>query len=723
MNSKLKRFILCVAVLLAVMGIRGRMTEVQAAEGEKVYIPLNQEWEGEGEKTYYFILPSNGKLTIKSDYRYINIYQGDNLVVGTSYSYGKVCRLPAGEYRITRFGAGILNFTPEAVSNYEQEFNDSFDTANVINPNIAYFGNSNLNYNSNNDVDYYKLNLPSEGSLYLELLPSADISYSIYAEDVYLNTSELDSGSFKVGNDSQISPKLRISAGTYYIKIVGNGYGESDYQFKVVYSQESSTSFETEDNNIETTADFIQPNVEYTGNLQSSGDIDYYKITLPSTGTLKLRLQTPRQITDKLFKVELLQQGENGSLQTIDTLYSNTNPVNFGNEKLLNAGDYYIRVQAGGYSVSDSDTHIDYILQCIYDEQTLVQSVEISSNKTELFTGDIAQLTATISPSNAANKAVKWVSTDTTVVKVDQNGVLTCVAPGEAIVTAKAQDGSNQYGEFHVIVKKRLVTSIDLKAKKSTLEVGEYSSVSATVRPSGADNSSIIWESSNDKVVKVSQKGTIKGLKAGKATIRAIAEDGSGVIGKVVITVKRQKSTSANLKTLKVSKGTLNKKFSYKRTSYVLTLSKNTASVKITPTMASKYATMTINGKKAKSVTVKVAAGKSKTVKIVVTAESGTKKTYTIKVTRKAAKKETRTDIAKSMNEADILKLVKKYQNAPVIKVDGYDGNTMIVHLYEIVGKGAEAHTATWDWLWIDTKTLYAQNFVGDTIDLLKYQK
>lgn len=722
MNSKLKRFVLCVAVLLAVMGIRGRMTEVQAAEGEKVYIPLNQEVEVERGKTYYFILPSNGKLKSSSSMR---ICYGDSQLYSAS-----LWRLPAGEYYLYNdYSSTItLSFTPETSSNYEQEFNDSFDTANIINPNITYYGNANKSSNptihyedETADKDYYKLSIPSEGSLYLELLPSIEIVYTIYSEDAYLNTSEICSGRFEAGKESQMSRKLRVSAGIYYVKIWGKSY--DDYQFKMVYSPESSASFETEDNNTETTADFIQPNVDYTGNLQSSDDVDYYKLSLPSTGTLKLRLQTPRQITDKLFKVELLQQGENGSLQTIDTLYSNTNPVNFGNEKLLEAGDYYVRVKANNYSVSASDTHIDYILQCIYDEQTLVQSVEISSNKTELFTGDIAKLTATISPSNAANKAVQWVSTDTTVVKVDQNGVLTCVAPGEAIVTAKAQDGSNQYGEFHVIVKKRLVTSIDLKAKKSTLEVGEYSSVSATVRPSGADNSSIIWESSNDKVVKVSQKGTIKGLKAGKATIRAIAEDGSGVIGKVVITVKRQKSTSANLKTLKVSKGTLNKKFSYKRTSYVLTLSKNTASVKITPTMASKYATMTINGKKAKSVTVKVAAGKSKTVKIVVTAESGTKKTYTIKVTRKAAKKETRTDIAKSMNEADILKLVKKYQNAPVIKVDGYDGNTMIVHLYEIAGKGAEAHTATWDWLWIDTKTLYAQNFVGDTIDLLKYQK
>ena len=298
MNSKLKRFILCVAVLLAVMGIRGRMTEVQAAEREKVYIPLNQEVEVEREKTYYFILPSNGKLKSSS---YMSICYGDSQLY-----YSSLWRLPAGEYYFECDSSTItLSFNPETSSNYEQEFNDSFDTANMINPNIAYYGNANkysrTYEDETDDRDYYKLNIPSDGNLYLELLPSTKIVYTIYSEDAYLNTSEICSGRFETGKESQMSCKLRVSAGIYYVKIWGKGY--DDYQFKMVYSPESSASFETEDNNTETTADFIQPNVDYTGNLQSSDDVDYYKLSLPSTGTLKLRLQTPRQITYMLFMV------------------------------------------------------------------------------------------------------------------------------------------------------------------------------------------------------------------------------------------------------------------------------------------------------------------------------------------------------------------------------------------------------------------------------------
>lgn len=81
----------------------------------------------------------------------------------------------------------------------------------------------------------------------------------------------------------------------------------------------------------------------------------------------------------------------------------------------------------------------------------------------------------------------------------------------------------------------------------------------------------------------------------------------------------------------------------------------------------------------------------------------------------------TREEVIQTMTEDSILNLVSYYMNAPIIEIDGYDGNIMIVHLYEIVDNGDEVHQATWDWLWIDTETLYAENVAGTTIDLLQY--
>ena len=63
----------------------------------------------------------------------------------------------------------------------------------------------------------------------------------------------------------------------------------------------------------------------------------------------------------------------------------------------------------------------------------------VSLNKTSLTlnAGGSAQLEATVSPSNATDKTVKWASSDPSTVSVD-NGSVKAVSPGTATVTATA---------------------------------------------------------------------------------------------------------------------------------------------------------------------------------------------------------------------------------------------------------------------------------------------
>jgi len=94
-----------------------------------------------------------------------------------------------------------------------------------------------------------------------------------------------------------------------------------------------------------------------------------------------------------------------------------------------------------------------------------------------------------------------------------------------------------------------------------------------------------------------------------------------------------------NLKSLKITKGKLSKKFKAATTSYTLKLKKNQKSTKITAAKAQAESKVQIkvgNGKfkDISKATVKVAKGKSKTIKIKVTAENGSSKTYTVKVKR-----------------------------------------------------------------------------------------
>ena len=67
--------------------------------------------------------------------------------------------------------------------------------------------------------------------------------------------------------------------------------------------------------------------------------------------------------------------------------------------------------------------------------------------------GQTTKLTASVSPSNAANKNVTWNSSNTNVATVSNDGTITALANGNATITAAAADGSGKSGSCSVTVE------------------------------------------------------------------------------------------------------------------------------------------------------------------------------------------------------------------------------------------------------------------------------
>ena len=67
--------------------------------------------------------------------------------------------------------------------------------------------------------------------------------------------------------------------------------------------------------------------------------------------------------------------------------------------------------------------------------------------------GQNTQLSVSVLPSNAENKSIVWNTSNASVATVDNNGVVTAVANGNATITAAALDGSGKYAECSVIVE------------------------------------------------------------------------------------------------------------------------------------------------------------------------------------------------------------------------------------------------------------------------------
>ena len=130
---------------------------------------------------------------------------------------------------------------------------------------------------------------------------------------------------------------------------------------------------------------------------------------------------------------------------------------------------------------------------------------------------------------------IKWTSDNRKVAKVDANGLVTAVAPGEATITATAKDGSGVKTTCKITVENQKVKSFNvvqegktrnLKGKTVILKKGKTLQLQIKkLKPSTAVNQKITYKSSNKKIVSISSKGLIKALRKGTATITVQSKD------------------------------------------------------------------------------------------------------------------------------------------------------------------------------------------------------
>lgn len=170
-------------------------------------------------------------------------------------------------------------------------------------------------------------------------------------------------------------------------------------------------------------------------------------------------------------------------------------------------------------------------------EDIKVGKLILSKTALTLLKGKSKTLKVTVMPENASNTSVKWSSSNTKVARVNQNGKITAVGKGTAIITCKAKDGSGVKASLKVTVRIP-VKKLKLSKTKVTLKKGKTLKLNVKASPANAYNKKVSWYSSNKKVVKVSSSGKLTALKRGTAIITCKAKDGSGVKVVCKVTVK-----------------------------------------------------------------------------------------------------------------------------------------------------------------------------------------
>ncbi|TDE17361.1 Ig-like domain-containing protein [Dyadobacter psychrotolerans] len=145
-------------------------------------------------------------------------------------------------------------------------------------------------------------------------------------------------------------------------------------------------------------------------------------------------------------------------------------------------------------------------------------------------------LAATIQPANATNKTLIWSTSNAGIVSVNQSGVVTGVAPGDATITVTTQDGAKTASSV-ISASNVLLASVVLSKTNATVGVGDTTSIKATVAPLNASNKTVVWNSSDPSVATVNSSGIVTAVAIGTATVTATAQDASGLSSGSAITV------------------------------------------------------------------------------------------------------------------------------------------------------------------------------------------
>ena len=155
-----------------------------------------------------------------------------------------------------------------------------------------------------------------------------------------------------------------------------------------------------------------------------------------------------------------------------------------------------------------------------------VVSIALDRTSISLETKQTTTLIATVSPADATDKTVTWSTSNAEVATVGQDGLVTAVKEGRAVITASAGSKS---ATCEVTVKKQVipVSSITLSRTSLNLTKGQSETLSATVTPSDATDKNVTWTSSDATLVSVDQNGKVTALKGGSATVTASAGEKS----------------------------------------------------------------------------------------------------------------------------------------------------------------------------------------------------
>lgn len=172
---------------------------------------------------------------------------------------------------------------------------------------------------------------------------------------------------------------------------------------------------------------------------------------------------------------------------------------------------------------------------CNFTITVPVTSVALDEKEITMYVGQTKRLTYTVVPINASKGTVTWTSSNPSVATVDASGKVTARQVGSTVIMVKTVDGGHT--AYCTIEVRQIAENVKFNSSEIELITGQEYEVEYTVVPSTATDISLVWESSDTRVITVDDKGKVTAKGPGVAFVMVRTEGGG--ISYLKVTVKQ----------------------------------------------------------------------------------------------------------------------------------------------------------------------------------------
>ena len=218
-----------------------------------------------------------------------------------------------------------------------------------------------------------------------------------------------------------------------------------------------------------------------------------------------------------------------------DNLFSSSDKIVEGVNKRFKAaanGIYNIKLHT-----SDGNS----VTYTFVSNEVTVTNVAITHSVASMEIDEEVIFEASVTYSDTSQNAdVNWSSDNPQVATIDSTGKVKAISAGTVNITATAVFDDTKSATVQLTVNKKSeieITSVTVQPTDILLEIGETSTLTATVLPAEASQNGL-WSSEDDTVASVDQQGVVTAVAAGQTVIKFTTAKG-GYSAECHVTVRR----------------------------------------------------------------------------------------------------------------------------------------------------------------------------------------